>query len=391
MFLLGKQNVHDYLIQKGIITISQSVSQIEQLGNCKNFNLLVQLSDGRHLLVKQECHDGQGHTLGECETEWQMRTFLHHFSELAPLRSLVSVPILFDIDASILIFNYLNHYVELKAFYSEENTYPPVILEAIGSTLAMFHRTTIDQPSYRDFFENTSKTTGIAEAPTFLWRLKYLGPQIFSVICPDGIEFLKLYQRHADLQRAIEEASAVFTPRCLIHNDLRLNNILLHHRWISHTETNPLRESLIKLIDWESCVWGDPAFDLGDLIASYLNIWLDSLVVSKATSLKEALSLAVTPLELLQPGIIQLLRVYLKHFPEVLQYYPDFLIRVMRFAGISLIQRLLVKVEHHLPFDNRGICMLQVAKSLLCAPEQAIPSVFGVAPQELLPNTPIAS
>jgi 5-methylthioribose kinase len=391
MFLLSKQNVHDYLIQKGIIATSQAVSRIEQLENCKNFNLLVQLSDGQHLLVKQECHDGRGQTLGECKTEWQMRVFLHHFPELVPLRALVSVPIFFDIEASILISNYLNHYVELKTFYSEENTYPATIPEAIGATLAMLHRTTVDRPPYKDFFQNTSRATDINEAPNLLWRLKYLGPQVFSVICPDGMEFLKLYQRHADLQCAIEQASAAFTPCCLIHNDLRLNNILLHHQWMSYTEANPPQESLTKLIDWESCVWGDPAFDLGDLIASYLAIWLDSLVVSRAISLKEALSLAITPLDLLQPGIVQLLRVYLKLFPEVFQHHPDFLLRVIRFAGISLIQRLLVKVEHHLSFDNRGICMLQVAKSLLCAPEQAIPSVFGVAPHELLPNTAIAS
>jgi hypothetical protein len=378
MFLLSKQNIHHYLSENNIIHVSEAISSVEQLGNCKNFNLLITLSDNRRFLVKQECHDGRGQTLGQCRHEWQVRDFMHHFSELSPLQSLVSAPIYFDADASILIFEYLHQYLDLKVFHSVENKFSPHIFKAIGAGLAAIHQATFNCQRYKEFFKDD------AESPHFLWRLKYLGPQIFSVICTDGLEFLKLYQRHLELQQAIEQANATFNPCCLIHNDLRLNNILLHRQWMSYPEASSSQESLIRIIDWESCLWGDPAFDLGDLIASYLAIWLESLVVSTSISLKEALSLAVTPLECLQPGMIQLLQTYLHHFPAILQHHPDFLTRVMRFAGVSLIQRILVKVEHHLPFDNRGICMLQVAKSLLCNPEQAIPSVFGVLADELL-------
>ena len=61
----------------------------------------------------------------------------------------------------------------------------------------------------------------------------------------------------------------------------------------------------LKLIDWERCDWGDPAFDLGFLIGSYLVIWLDSLVVSKSIGIEEGLRLAMTPLEELQPSMTE--------------------------------------------------------------------------------------
>jgi 5-methylthioribose kinase len=391
MFLLSQENVADYLIQQDIIPESQRSIQIEEVGNCKNFNLLITLLNNRHLHIKQECHDGQGQTLGECENEWRFRKFLYHFAELEHLLPLITLPIHFDADSSILVFDYLDHYLELKNFYTEGNTFPPIILDAIGAALASIHRATLDREQYKVFLKDSPKGAMITEPQNFLWRLKYLSPQIFSVICSDGIEFLKLYQRHADLHHAIEQVSAAFDACCLTHTDLRLNNILLHQQWKSYAPENSLQENLIRLIDWESCRWGDPAFDLADLIANYLVLWLDSLVVSKAISLKEALSLAVTPLEYLQPSIAQLLRAYLQCFPEALERHPDFLTRVTQYAGVNLIQSLLTKIENHLPFDNRGICILQVAKSLLCTPEQAMPSVFGVSPSELTLCTAVMS
>jgi len=63
------------------------------------------------------------------------------------------------------------------------------------------------------------------------------------------------------------------------------------------------------LIDWEACSWGDPAFDLGTLLASYLRIWLSSLIVDPTLELAESLSLAMIPLEEIQPSILALIRV----------------------------------------------------------------------------------
>lgn len=391
MFLISFENVLSYLFQHQLIQQDERHShEIEQLDNCKNFNLLVHLSNDRCLLVKQECHDGEGHTMGEFWNEWQVHELLHHFPELEPLQSLVSVPIYFDVNSSILVFNYLGHYSDLRNYYTETNTFSIEILGAIGAVLATLHRTTIDRQAHKDFLKLSLNGATIDKIPNFSLGLRYVGPEVFSSICADGIEFLKLYQRHTDLDHAIEQINVAFEPCCLIHNDLRLSNILLHSQKMSN-KGNPSQESLIRLIDWECCQWGDPAFDLGALVAGYLELWLESLVVSKAISLDTALRLATIPLEKLQPSLIELIRAYQENFPEILSRYPTFLCRVMQFAGVNLIQKIQAKIEHHQPFDNRCICMLQVAKSILSTPEQSILSVFGVPVNELIKSRAIAS
>jgi hypothetical protein len=110
------------------------------------------------------------------------------------------------------------------------------------------------------------------------------------------------------------------------------------------------------LIDWERSTWGDPAFDLGTLIASYLHIWLNSLISSKAIAIDESLRMATTPLDVLQPSIAAVAIAYFAQFPEVLERRPDFLWRVLQFSGLALIQQILSTIQYRKSFGNTGIC-----------------------------------
>jgi 5-methylthioribose kinase len=383
MFLLHTENVFDYLIQQNLLDADRTVQQVEPLKNCKNFNLLVTESNGRRLLVKQECKHELTHNQGW--SEWQVYELFRTFPELNDVCPLVSDAIHFDKAASIIVFEYREDYSDLKKTYEDEAlNFPPIIAGSIGVILAQIHRATLDCKQYRDFLRPFGQEPTVEIIPDFLSRLRPIEPEVFSTICPDGIEFLRLYQRHSALEAAMYEMNKVFESCCLIHNDLRLHNILLHSEWMSYSEDFPGKESLVKIIDWENSLWGDPTCDLGEVIASYLEIWLDSLMVSKAIALETAMRLATVPLECLQPSINAFIKGYLSTFPEILERYPNFFQRITQFAGVNLIQKILNRVEQHIPFDNKGICTLQVAKSLLCSPAQSISAVFGVSTEELL-------
>lgn len=164
---------------------------------------------------------------------------------------------------------------------------------------------------------------------------------------------------------------------------------MLHDDWEQILlRAEPSDSSIVRLIDWERCSWGDPAFDLGMLIGSYLQMWLISLVVSKSIAIEDSLRMAMTPLEKLQPSIAALVTAYFGNFPEIIECRPDFLRRVVQFSGLALIIQIQAMLQHQKTFGNVGICMLQVAKSLLCRPEQSIPTVFGAAASEITGLSP---
>lgn len=399
-FLLSSENVFEYLLEQGLgDTKEQELSEIK-LKSGKNFNLLVSFPNGRHLLIKQERHNLKGQTKGEFLKEWRIHEFFQKFPELSYIRPLITEAIHFDPSRSIMVFNYLNDYCDLSNFYTEQQIFPTEIAAEIGFLLAAIHRTTLDHEEYKDFL--AGEDILIDKTPNFLRRLERIGTEVFGKFSDDSLKFFELYQRYESFGQAIAELNTAFEPCCLTHNDLKLNNILLHREWaqtFSKAEQSPLDppspcsfqaqpgnqrgDRILRLIDWEKWIWGDPAFDLGSAIASYLRIWLTSLVINTDIDVETALRLAITPLEKLQPSIVALTKAYFDNFPEIILRRPDFLRRVVQFTGLGLIKKIQTTIQYQDPFGNIGICMLQVAKTLLCHPEQSIPIIFGTTASEL--------
>ncbi|MEH1941877.1 MAG: phosphotransferase [Nostoc sp.] len=378
---LSSHNVIQYLLEAGLCSSEDDASDKSELpGSSKNnFGLLVTLADNRKLLVKQERNvnnnDAAPHELFQ---EWLFHQLLQQFPVLGNISAIAPLVVHFDEENSILVRNYLGEYLELATFYHNNDLFPQEIATAIGTTLAGLHRATYNRREYKDF---------MATAPQGEFRygfynpaqgLESIGPEIFGTVPTDALKFYLLYQQSESLESAIADLAYDWNPCCLTHNDLNLNNILVHSRW------EKLDNCLVRLIDWEACSWGDPAFDLGTLLASYLSIWLNSLVVDPTIELQESLHLALTPLESLQPSIIALIRAYINAFPMILEYRSDFISRVIQFAGLALIHQIQDMITWRKYFNNADICKLQVAKSLLTMPQQAVLTIFGISESEIL-------
>lgn len=392
-FVLSSDNVFDYLVQHKLCKSEDRLDVRITAKEYKNFNLLVNLRDNRSLFVKQERNVAKGSHQNDLWPEWRIHEFVRHFPELRSLRALTSEVLHFDPEHSILVLNYYENYSDFSNFYASHHNqlFPTAIATSLGTTLATLHRSTLASQVYKDFLTQ-SETPGApakVRTPKFLRGLERVGPGLFSRISTDGIEFWKLYQRYESLHQSMVDLCETFDPCCLTHNDLGLRNILLNLNWDLPPTSTEDAVPLVRIIDWEFLSWGDPAYDLGMVLSGYLKIWLRSLVVSSAIDIQMALRLATTPLEKLQPSIIAILKNYMAHFPEILERHPNFLSRVMQFTGLVLIKRMQGKLEQLDPFDNTSICTLQVAKALLCNPEQSVLNILGAAGAELLKNQTI--
>jgi thiamine kinase-like enzyme len=371
--ILSTDNVVEYLQQQGICQINRKPIKPIKPREYKNFNLIVNFDDTVNYLVKQERFDGRGKTTGSLDAEWVLRQLIDHFTELQPLQVCLSEAIHFDRDNSIIVLNYFPQYISLSSFYRQKAEYLPEIAASMGANLARIHRSTWKKAAYQEFITQHKPSRGMGKKPNFLRGLEKVRPEVFGKICENGIEFFKLYQRFPSLHQAAVSLYEEFEASCLTHNDIRFANYIIREAAI---ETN-LQDADLRLIDWEFFAWGDPALDLGTLIAQYLEVWLDSLYVDSDTDINVSLSLATCPLEKIQPSLIAAISTYQARFPEILTERPNFLVKVTQFAGLCLIKRLQHHIEYHDPFDNRSICTMQVAKTLLCNPEAAMSTIFG--------------
>jgi hypothetical protein len=392
-FLLNSENVFDYLLKHKLCETEDRSDFNVKAKEYKNFNLLVSFANNRSLLVKQERPHAKQNNRNALWHEWRVNEFVRHFPELKNLHDLISEVIHFDLENSIIVLNYFEDYSDFNKFYAshQNQIFPTAIAASLGTALATLHKSTLDYPDYKEFLAQspTPEAPAKVKIPRFLRGLERVGPGVFSSVSTDGLEFWKLYQRYESLHQSMVEISEQFDPCCLAHNDLGLRNIVINLDWDMPTPEPHNSEPIVRIIDWEFFSWGDPAYDLGMVLSGYLKIWLRSLVVSNAIDIQMALRLATTPLEKLQPSMVALLKSYMDHFPEILERHPNFLSRVMQFTGLVLIKRMQGKIEQLDPFDNTGICTLQVAKSLLCNPEQSILHVLGPAGAELLEYQPI--
>jgi Phosphotransferase enzyme family len=369
VFLLNQTNVFGYLANLGYR--SDGIINHIQPVVAKNFNLLLSIDRDSQLLVKQERHNQVGKAAGEFLAESQVHKLAEDFPALSYWKSSISELLHFDRDNSILVFRYLTDYQDLMRFYTEEHTFDDRIAAQIGTVLATFHRDTYNRAIYRLALGKDRQQSETSIVTALIRSLEHLTPEIFGIVPDDGLKFYALYQRYDSLGQALVELGDAMRACCLTHHDLKLNNILLHNQW------EQPESQIVRIIDWERAAWGDPAFDLGTLIASYLQMWLGSLVVSKSLSIEESLSLAITPLDRIQPSIAALTRTYLQSFPTILIDRPDFLQRVVQFAGLGLLQGIQAGIEYQKTLGNSGIAQLQVAKSLLCHPDRSMPTVFG--------------
>ncbi|MDP5018550.1 MAG: aminoglycoside phosphotransferase family protein [Dolichospermum sp.] len=381
---LSSQNVIQYLHKAGLCSPEDGAAYKSVLpeNSKNNRNLLVMLADNRQLLIKQEHNINNHQSSHELFNEWLFHQLLQQFPLIGNIGAIASSLLHFDEENSILVRSYLSEYAELGKFYQDNSIFPTAIASAIGTTLAGLHRATFNKREYRDF---------MSTAPAGQFRYNFynpaqgipsITPETFGIIPTEALQFHILYQRYESLESAIADLAYEWKPSCLTHNDLHLSNILVHTRW------EQLDNCLIRLIDWEACGWGDPAFDLGTLLASYLRIWLSSLIVDPTLELEESLNLAMIPLDVLQPSVLALIQAYLDAFPMILEYHQDFITRVVKFAGLALIQQIQNRIEWEKSFDNSNLCMLEVAKTLLTIPEQSVLTIFGISASEILQSVP---
>jgi hypothetical protein len=366
--LLSSENIFQYLAQRNLIDLAEQENWRIEPRSGKNFNLSIR-SAARGMLLKQERLNPNGTMLGELLHEWAVCQLLQQLPGVGGINTFNPQVIDFDRDNSAIIFEFLADYQDLSLVYtSERDRWSVEIPRAIGRTIATVHQLTFDRQDHRDFL---LKHLDCRLAKSLV-KIGRLSPEIFGVIPSDGIKFYTLYQRYASLEAAIDRLIATTQSRCLIHNDFKLNNILLHQDW----EKLDTDLAIVRPIDWERGTWGDPAIDVGNFIASYLQIWLSNLVVNKIMRIEESLELAVVPLDAIRPNISAFINSYLAQFPEILGFDPHFLSKVVQCAGFSLIQQIEAVIQYEKNLSNRGICTLQVAKSLLCNPDESMSVIF---------------
>ena len=92
--------------------------------------------------------------------------------------------------------------------------------------------------------------------------------------------------------------------------------------------------------------------------------------IDSTINMTQSIEVASIPFSVINSSITTLIRTYIEHNYQILEDYPDFLIRVIKFAGLGLIEQLLrdFQLQPDKALERQNI-YFYLASRLLCKPK----------------------
>jgi hypothetical protein len=201
-----------------------------------------------------------------------------------------------------------------------------------------------------------------AGLPWSLWSLHRPDVSTFGGLSNGGMLASRMIQNAVGFGELLDAAGAEWTPSCLIHGDLRFDNCVLA------PAPGSMRKDRLKLVDWELAVWGDPCWDAGAVLASYLSSWLLSCPISGETPPETVAHLGRYRLADMRRAAGAFWAAY---DAGMAQAGAVSLHRTMRFAAVKLLQFMVEDLQTSVVLTGRAVCLAQLALNLLKDPHES--------------------
>jgi hypothetical protein len=213
----------------------------------RNRNLRICTADGSGYFVKQ-ADDLSPHSRETVRREGLL--YERQASTGGGLSEMMPHHRLFDPSIPLIVLDLLSGYRTLGDHC--RSAWPPLfpvrVWARLGQQLAAVHReplVTRGGPLRTDGFD-------VAAA----WEPK---PSMLATLSAAGVMALRIVQESAEIGRGLTAVQESWQPQCLIHGDLRADNVMVGGQSAGLEE--------IRLVDWETCRLGDPAWDVACVLA----------------------------------------------------------------------------------------------------------------------------
>ena len=358
---LGHAALVDYLLEKELLTAQQlvtgqlAVSDISR----RNYNTRV-VTDGVSLLVKQATDPESLQTL---HREARIYQLIQQESAYSAIRQHVAYLRHFDEVNGILILELLQG--EDLERYHAQGYFSLILARQTGKAIARLHGFGCANASWR------------SETATQLpWAFSIGSPRLseFMAMSPAATDVVKLVQREG-FTEFLARAAIDWTASTPVHGDIKWANL------IAHPGPGKKRLTQIKIVDWEYASFGDPAWDIAGVFASYLAYWILGMSISANTSASEWDTSSRYPLGRMQPAILAFWKTYAGQSARTGSNQANLLARSAVYLGVRLLQSAIEYSGAQVRIVPQVGCMLQVARNILARPEVALVHLLGIRPE----------
>lgn len=351
-----------YLVQSGLLSprdIMRGDVRVEDASR-RNLNLKVISSRGPSFFVKQADST-------DCSTVESIRREARYYQffengAAVPRRRLFPRLVHYDADRVVLVLELipsaisLGQYLNLQAGAPQRET-----AAAVGRAIAAFQRV---RPPQRPSAE---------QRPDVPWALRFTfpPPDLLRTSSLGQIEVIRIVQKNGDAWRMMAGVRDAYGGDCLVHGDLRWDNLLMRS---PHGRTS----SRLWVVDWELADVGDPAWDVGSVLAAFLARCVCYMQPGDDINPDSLRSGFVAQLPTAQAEIAAFWNSYQQSATHAESDIAAFLKRATLFCGARLLQ-VAFEWSPGQTLTPIAACFLQLGLNILRRPDDAPRLIFRIA------------
>jgi|SRR6266481_550418 len=362
---LTSTNIAHYLLHRGRLAPESLVGGdliVTEAGRRnRNFKVIQKKSTG--LFVKQ-IRTTEAQAMITLQREAACYRLAQSGEQYHALAHLMPRFIDYDPARCVLVLELLPEAVNLSEHHQRLQKFPAEIGEMLGRGLGTYH-----SDAGRAFSMQADKST-FACMPPWILSLHASGPAMFQQLSGGNTRLIEVLRQAPAFTQRLDELRQEWRCETLTHGDIKWENCMVF----------PAADGKLdfRIVDWELCDIGDPAWDAGSVLQSYLVWWIFSMPVFSEFQPERFIEQAGHKLEDMQPAMRMFWNSY-RNARGLTQRDSDaLLLRCVRYGAARMVQTAFEQLHIAPQLNNYAVTMLQVSLNILNEPWQAAKDLFGL-------------
>ena len=264
----------------------------------------------------------------------------------------------FDPDRVVLVLDLAPGAESLNDSNLRRRRFSPSEARSTGRIVALVHR----RPPPFELRDGSLPATLLLHRP----RLGLL-----SDLSRGDLRLLEAAQSDPVFSEALDELGRTWRPASLVHGDLKWDNLVMV------SDRRDVGGHLM-LVDWELAGPGDPRWDVGTALSTFLSSWVMSIPMAGDGASPQLMRLAMFPLQRLQPAARAFWSGYRRTAGLEGDAAAGFLEVAIRFAAGRLVQTAFEYLQMSSQLSANAVAMVQLAANVMREPQRAATSLLGL-------------
>lgn len=248
-----------YLLHRGFLTYESLVDGSVRVAadRTRHHTFAVLQRSGRDYFVKQSAgHPDAAATLKREATCYQLA---REGEALPSLGDLLPDLLLYDDERNALVLELLPNAENAAVFHRRVGRCPELLGRLLGEALGRYHST--DAESHGDSFPEEIFPRHLP------WILSFDldGDRTPYGLSPANQQLLQRVREEPAMVSGLERLRQEWRVEALIHGDMKWENCVVY------PDSTAQEDLCLKVVDWEAATLGDPRWDIGSLLQSYLS------------------------------------------------------------------------------------------------------------------------